>query len=61
MANDNFPRANYGPAELPRRCQCGCASTRVLRTTVDGNTKYRDRLCNSCAEIYTSVEHRAPQ
>jgi len=57
MAND-FPRANYGPNEEPRKCYCGHTNSRVRWTETDDGTKYRHRVCCECGEPFTTTERK---
>jgi len=55
----DFPRANYGPREEPRRCvECGNEHTRVVKTEVMGDTKYRLRRCAACQITFHTSEKR---
>jgi len=53
-----FPRANYGPNEQPRRCECGSQASHVLWTETEGNTKYRTRLCDKCGMRFPTSESK---
>jgi hypothetical protein len=52
----DFPRANYGPNEQPRRCECGSQASHVVKTEPDGDTKYRTRRCDVCRATFPTTE-----